>query len=939
MKADAVYHIETFKQVFRDAPFGVGVFDLQTGQSLFLNEAFYRIIEYTPEEYNAIISDDLSLLLYDQDKIITETIKKELQETGSVKNLEYRIIKKNKGISTIQVSIVIIHLDGRTCAFCYFEDVTSEREYLEHFKLIAENTDSSISLLRLNVKDKTIKLIFANDIFFKMAGGSREKYTADPESLLSLVPEEDQNNTVEAIRRSILTGKPQELEYRLYQPDHTSRWMNRHLSAIKQDEENTYLLSSIVTDITDLKQSELQIKLEQQNYQNILDNMPTGFAKIRVNPDGSSTVILVNQAFCKMIDMSYQQCMELYQDSCLAGIHPDDLEHTVEVMSGIHDGARISITHRLRKSTGSWVWVRASIYAKEEDGALMLYVNFIDLSRDLEQKIITNALLDSLLGVVIYKVTDDKVITQYYSESIEKLSGYSSSELQQQVQENILFELSIYPPDKTRVINQFHQFAKEKKPAKFTYRSFKKNRAIQWLSVSGTLIREEDGFPVYYCVLTLPPAESSLYQGVVEDSAGAVYIIERETRNIIYINKEGRNFFGIPEDTDVTGNSILNYISTNSLLLSPEEISSLEYDHFLILHKLSRDHRYFTIRAKALNWNDIDSYIIYAVDDTQEYSKAMQREKLLNQIPVGIGIYELHHEDDIKQIYMSDGFYKLLHVNPGLHKALIGNSIMRGVHPADTESIRTLIRKLKNGADYGAAEYRNLCYSGIYLWVRLVANVVRRSEDAITAYCVYEDISEAVTARENLQKMNIMLQRQYEIEQKKHEFLEHDSIAAMVFNESQDKLVEFKLKEAIPNKPFSGMNKASCLQVLFKLIPDPDDQKHVGDFFDTDRIIALFRSGITEHNVEFRLRRVNGCLHWTRINAQITENKDTGDIISYVFASDIDTEKVKMLVSEYIISDESDFILLLSTVTKKIEVLRLRSGHECPLMRNCRIFD
>ncbi len=928
MKADVRYHLETLENIFSNAPCGVGVFDAQTMKPMFLNNAYYRMIEYTPQEYEALIEGHTEHLVYDEGRDIAEVIRRELLENGSVSEFEYQIIKKHHGISTIRASISTIEVDDRPCALCYFEDIAAERKQLEQTKLVVDNTDSSISLLRLNVKDSTVELVYANDTFFKMLGGSREEYIAKPNSLLTLVPEQDVEGTREAIQRSIITGKPQEIEYRLMQSDHTSRWMNRHLYAVKQDEENVYLMYSIVTDITDRKNAEHEREMEQQTYQNVLDNMPTGFMKIKMNADGSSEPILFNQAFCKMTDMTTEQCMNLYRNSFLAGVHPDDLKHVTEIIKNIHDGSRLTATYRIRKSTDSWTSVRSSIYAKDEDGTLMLYNNYVDISGDIEQKVRTNALLDSLLGVIIYKVTDDSIITQYCSDSIENLSGYSAVELQQQIRDNRLFENSIYPPDYKRTMNLFHGFAKEKKPAKFTYRSYKKGGLIQWLSLSGTLIREENGYPVYYCVLTLPPAESSLYQGVVEDAAGAIFIIERNTRYIIYINREGRKIYDIPQNAEVTGSSILNYSRDGQLLLNTEEIVTLSSNHYSIFHKLSHNHRYYAIRAKALDWNGIDSYIVYAVDETQEYSKSQQREFLLNQIPVGIGIYEVSKQE-IKQIYMSDGFYQMLHVSKEKHKAIIGNTFLRGVYPDDLGQIEFLTGRLLAGSNSGAAEFRNLCYDDIYLWVRLVANVVKRSDDSITVYCVYEDISEEVVARENLKKMNVMLQRQYEIEQKKHEFLKRDSICTMVFNESQDQLIELKAPEKYSHILIPGLTKDECIEQLFKLIPDPDDQLRIRDYFDTKKTIALFKSGVTDKTTETRLRRMDGCLHWTKADTQIVEDQNNGDIISYTFASDIDEEKVRTLVSESIISDETDFIVLLSTITRKARVLRVRSNYEC----------
>lgn len=61
------YSLLELKDVFIAAPCGVCIFDSATGQPLFLNEIYYRITGYTPEEYDRLIGEQYKRLIFPPD--------------------------------------------------------------------------------------------------------------------------------------------------------------------------------------------------------------------------------------------------------------------------------------------------------------------------------------------------------------------------------------------------------------------------------------------------------------------------------------------------------------------------------------------------------------------------------------------------------------------------------------------------------------------------------------------------------------------------------------------------------------------------------------------------------------------------------------------------------------------------------------------------------
>lgn len=94
---------------------------------------------------------------------------------------------------------------------------------------------------------------------------------------------------------------------------------------------------------------EQALTFERERYQDVVDNMPSGFVKIRLNQDGSAQPVFINQAFCDMTGMTAGECLAIYREDSFAGVHPDDLAHMHEIADSFRVGNTTSYTVRLKK--------------------------------------------------------------------------------------------------------------------------------------------------------------------------------------------------------------------------------------------------------------------------------------------------------------------------------------------------------------------------------------------------------------------------------------------------------------------------------------------------------------------------------------------------------------------------------------------------------------
>lgn len=266
------YGIEALKELFAASPCGVALADAVSNEVIFANDAFVSMGGYSLEEYREQIGLDYRRLTIGTEADGVDRIEDKFASGGVVADGIYRVARKDGSVYWMRLNAHGIVADGRNCALCFVEDVTAQKENLEQMRLVAESIGSSISVMR--VENGVERLAYANSTFFEMLGVEREKYEKDPVAYdVAFVSGEDRERAGEAIKRSVLTGRPQELEYRLLRPGRCAIWMNLRLSAMKETGGDGVVVASVATDITARKEAELALAIEKRRYQLVIDEM------------------------------------------------------------------------------------------------------------------------------------------------------------------------------------------------------------------------------------------------------------------------------------------------------------------------------------------------------------------------------------------------------------------------------------------------------------------------------------------------------------------------------------------------------------------------------------------------------------------------------------------------------------------------------------------
>ncbi len=924
MNERSSYALEKLKSVFSNAPCGVGVFASGTREPLFLNDAYYHIVGYTPQEYGDLVSNQDQKLLFPMDVSMNERLEQRYCDDGSLSGAQYRVLRKDGGVCWVDLTMVTITVDKQDCALCFFKDITAEKENFAQMRLVADSIGSSICVMR--IKNGKERLLYGNELFFRLIGVDREKYAQHTDLFNDLfTSREDRDKTYHAIRESIRTGKPQTVTYRFLRPEGEPMWMERRLSAVPQDEADAYLLVSVSTDITQKKKEELILALEQSRYQLVIDEMKAAVFEWDIQRGGFYCSDNYREYAMSQVPPELVVANKAPADV----IHPDDVQTLLQFFADTQSGApRAEAILRMKLTAGGYRWCRlvGLFYRDAQNRPTRTLGILIDISEEKEKSFMLDSLLNELPGgVAVFKV-GERLECLYFNDGFARLSDRTREELREALQREDFLDTVIAPPDLKRFFETLHASMDIGEKINITYRFLTKTGSLRWLHLNASKLREEDGCPVYYCVFTTPSEETALYRSIVEDSTTGVLVAERKTRRIVYCNERMRQMYRVGPDVPLVGRLIFEVIPQSNALLSDEEVAALSTEHFSEFHR-QHDDCYLGIRVKASMWNGADCYILYASDETQEHEKRMQQEELLNLVPMGIGICEIDH-GELKQIYMNDSYYRMIgelreNRQPGERA-----DFLSFVHRDDLDGVRAAAAQCAAGGNGVAIDYRICCGDGTYRWFRLAASVVKRERERITLYCGYANINDTVLAQEALQKANLAIQKQYTQELSQRKMLEKDSMIAVQFNVTKDRLETYRINQGLVKSFQKGAAGAMIRFDIEQDIPTEEEQRIAADFFDVSKAAERFHNGINEFSAEYRRRLNDGRLYWLRATCRLARSPETGDLISYTYLRNIDTERKKELTAESVIDEETDFVMLLNTVSDTAMLLRLRGDYQ-----------
>ncbi|MCW6050954.1 PAS domain S-box protein [Lyngbya sp. CCAP 1446/10] len=196
----------------------------------------------------------------DRARVIAKFSKKIVTEDET----EYRIVRPDGEIRWIRDrAFPIINQAGEVYRVVGIAEDISEskqaekalRESEECFRQLAENIQNSFWLMSAEFTD----LLYLSPAYEQIWGRSNEELYAEPLKMMEWVHPEDKHLLEDSMGR-VLQGESTNIEYRIFRPDGTMRWVCDRAFPIYDESGNIYRIAGICEDISDRKLTSARIQ-------------------------------------------------------------------------------------------------------------------------------------------------------------------------------------------------------------------------------------------------------------------------------------------------------------------------------------------------------------------------------------------------------------------------------------------------------------------------------------------------------------------------------------------------------------------------------------------------------------------------------------------------------------------------------------------------------
>ncbi len=161
-----------------------------------------------------------------------------------------------------------------------------------------------------------------------------------------------------------------------------------------------------VRDLTERRRAAARLHEAEARFEQVFEHATVGIHVL----DCESRFLRVNRATCLMLGSAEQYLLE---STLFSFVHPDDLESVTEAHRTLLAGERssYSLTLRLRRFDGEWIWGRASASVVRDDGGLPLHlvsqIEDVTEQHHLAERLAYDATHDRLTGLASRPVLFD----------------------------------------------------------------------------------------------------------------------------------------------------------------------------------------------------------------------------------------------------------------------------------------------------------------------------------------------------------------------------------------------------------------------------------------------------------------------------------------------------------------------------------------------------
>ncbi len=636
---------EKFRNAFQYSAIGIALISLE-GKWLKVNPVIPKMLGYSEEE---LLDKTFQELTHPEDlEIDLEYVNKMINCEIESYTLGKRFVHKNGSIIWGNLSVSLVKDANKKPLYfiSQIENITEQSLAIEQLKMSERDLNKAQQHAKIGSWTwdiKTNKLHWSEEMY-RIFGINKEEFTGSLSDIINEAIHPDDRGAVEQSNLSVIEKKvPIPLEFRIIRKDGTERvvWAEAG-ELVTNDLGESHLLSGIVQDITERKQTEKALKENEHKYQALVDQSPIAYEVY----DENGLQLKVNAAYENMWGMKAEDSVGKFNVRTdpqveILGIKPfvekTFAGETVDLPEFKWDPTKSGFPGRAR-------WLKTILYPiKNEHGDVsFVVINHQDVTERFEALEETKAsedryrkLTDNLPGVTFqFKMsTDGKFSCPFINHKTLQYFGIKAEDIIDDANKLLgLMEKDYFHTFQNNVLD-----SAQKLTAYYDNIPILIENKRAWFEVRSTPQKLNDGSILWDGIIldvterinTQNELDKQQFYLTKAQEIGSIGTWELDLKdNSIEWTDESYRIFGVEIGTKINYEFFLGLIHPNDIdYVNKEWILAVEGKPYDIEHRILADGKIKWVREKADLIFDENGKVIRAIGVTQDITERRQSEE------------------------------------------------------------------------------------------------------------------------------------------------------------------------------------------------------------------------------------------------------------------------------------------------------------------------
>lgn len=372
-------------------------------------------------------------------------------------HVETRHQRKDGRLFPVEITANYFEYDGKSYDLALARDITERKQAEEALLKNQRNLLKAQKLARLGNWEWYTQedYVIGSDELFRIFAIEPQQERCPLHEFLDRIHPDDQESVNQTIQ-DVLAGARNDLnmEYRVVHPDGEIRHVIAQGDSVFTSHNKLSHLFGVIQDVTEQKQVEAALRESENRFRTMADSAPVLIWI--TNREGGCTYF--NQGWTDYTGRIFEQEKG---NGWLEGIHPDDLQHFMEVFNNsLQNRQPYKVEKRLRRADGEYRWfLDTGVPRYTDDGMFAGYIGTcveITVLRDAQ-----SAIRESELRFRnVARATSDtiwdwdlKADTVWWNEGMQTVFGYAPEEIEPGSES---WSGRIHPEDRERVVNNIN---------------------------------------------------------------------------------------------------------------------------------------------------------------------------------------------------------------------------------------------------------------------------------------------------------------------------------------------------------------------------------------------------------------------------------------------------------------------------------------------------